>query len=126
MAPMISSTEIAMSTSAIPKRNERRRNPRYPLTAAAEIVDTKSGTKMTAHTSDFSRGGCYIDMFSPLPADTVVKLRLTKWQQTLEAQAKVVYSSVGVGMGLMFGALDAAQRAIVESWLTQLQGAQPC
>lgn len=81
---------------------------------------------MTAHTSDFSRGGCYVDMFSPLPEDTVVKLRLTKWQQTLETQAKVVYSSVGMGMGLMFGAFDAAQRAVVESWITQLCGARAC
>lgn len=123
---MISVAEISRGTSAAPGRIERRRNPRYPFIADVEIVELESGVTMTAHTSDFSRGGCYVDMFSPLPEDTVVKLRLTKWQQTLETQAKVVYSSVGMGMGLMFGAFDAAQRAVVESWITQLCGARAC
>jgi c-di-GMP-binding flagellar brake protein YcgR len=123
---MMEAAETTMGTSVSPKRIERRRNPRYPLVADVEIVDMRSGMKMTAHTSDFSRGGCYVDMLNPLPEDTVVTLRLRKWQQTLETQAKVVYSSAAMGMGLMFGALDAAQRAIVESWLAQLNGVQPC
>ena len=123
---MMSTAEITIGTSAGPGRIERRRNPRYPFRAEVQIVDLESGMTMSAHTSDFSRGGCYVDTFNPLPEDTVVKLRLTKWQQTLETQAKVVYSSVGMGMGLMFGVLDASKQAIVESWLTQLCGAQPC
>lgn len=123
---MMSATEIAISPSVMPKRNERRRDPRYSLTADAEIVDMESGMKMTARTLDFSRSGCYLDMLNPLPADKVVTLRLAKWQQTLETQAKVVHSSAGMGMGLMFGVLDAAQRAIVESWLTQLQEVEVC
>jgi len=123
---MMTVAEITMSTSAAPRRIERRRNPRYPFIADVEILDLESGMTMTAHTSDFSRGGCYVDMLSPLPEHTVVKLRVTKWQQTLETQAKVVYSSVGMGMGLMFGAFDPAQRVIVEGWLTQLSGAPVC
>jgi hypothetical protein len=123
---MMSTAEIAMGPAARPRRIERRRSPSYPFMAEAEIVDVRSGMQLAAHTSDFSLGGCYVDMFNPLPEGTVVKLRLTKWQQTLETQAKVVYSSVGMGMGLMFGALDAAQRAIVESWIGQLSGARPC
>jgi hypothetical protein len=94
--------------------------------AEVEIAELESGTKMTAHTSDFSRGGCYVDMLWPLPQDTVVKLRLTKWRQTLETQARVIHSSVGMGMGLMFGALDAPQRTIVETWLAELSGVQAC
>jgi PilZ domain len=123
---MTSAFEI--TTDSLPGRNltERRRSPRYSFTAEIEIVDPESGTKITARTSDFSRGGCYVDMFSPLPQHAVVKLRLTKWHQTLETQARVVYSSVGMGMGLMFSAFDAAQLAIVETWLTQIRGVQPC
>jgi hypothetical protein len=123
---MMTAVESTTSTSAGPRRFERRRDPRYSFTAAVEVVDAESGTTITARTSDFSRGGCYVDMFSPLPKDTVVKIRVTKWQQTLEMQARVVYSSVGMGMGLMFGVLDAAQQAIIESWLTQLCGVQVC
>jgi PilZ domain len=123
---MMSATEIRMGNSVGPKRIERRRDPRYAFIADIEIVDVESGMTMTGQTSDFSRGGCYVDMFSPMPKNTIVKLRLTKWQQTLETQARVVYSSVGVGMGLMFGVLDAVQRGIVESWLTQICGARVC
>ncbi|HTU34423.1 MAG TPA: PilZ domain-containing protein [Candidatus Acidoferrum sp.] len=123
---MMSAAEMTNGTSAGKTRNERRRSPRYSFTAEVEIVEAVSGTKMTAHTLDFSRGGCYVDMFNPLPANTIVTVRLRKWQQTLETPAKVVYSSVGMGMGLMFGLLDATQRAVVESWLTQLSGAHAC
>ena len=121
---MMSAAEITIGTSAEPGRFERRRNPRYPFMADVEIVDLESATTITARTSDFSRGGCYVDMLNPLPEDTLVRLRVTKWQQTFETQAKVVYSSVGMGMGLMFGALEVTQRAVVERWLTQLCGAQ--
>ncbi len=120
----MSAAEITIANSAGPRLNERRRDPRYAFTAEIDIIDLESGMKITAHTSDFSRGGCYVDMFSPLPKDVVVKVRLTKWQQTLETQATVVYSSIGMGMGLMFGGLDTLQRATVESWLIQLCGLQ--
>jgi hypothetical protein len=123
---MMSATEMTIANSAGPSRSERRRDPRYAFTAEIEIVELQSGVKITAHTSDFSRGGCYVDMFSPLPKDVAVKVRLTKWQQTLETQARVVYSSIGMGMGLMFGVLDAGQRALVETWLTQLCEVQAC
>jgi PilZ domain len=121
---MMSAAEITMGTWAEPKPFERRRNPRYPFMADVEIIDLESATTITAHTSDFSRGGCYVDMLNPLPEDTLVRLRVTKSQQTFETQAKVVYSSVGMGMGLRFGALDMAQRVVLERWLTQLCGAQ--
>ncbi|MGA9883500.1 MAG: PilZ domain-containing protein [Candidatus Acidiferrales bacterium] len=123
---MMSAAKIAISASAGPRQFERRGNPRYHFVAEVEIVDLESATTITARTSDFSGGGCYVDMLSPLPEDTVLKLRVTKWQQTLETQAKVVYSSVGMGMGLMFGVLDAAQQVTIERWLTQLCGAQAC
>lgn len=123
---MMSALETTMDAGAGPRQSERRRDPRYAFTAEIEVVDLQSGVKITAHTSDFSRGGCYVDMFSPLPKDMVVKVRLTKWQQTLETQAHVVYSSIGMGMGLMFGVLDVTQRAIVESWLASLCGVQSC
>jgi hypothetical protein len=123
---MISASESTTNTPPAPKRAERRRSPRYPFAAEIEIVDPESGTRIMARTADFGRGGCYVDMLSPLPQDAVVKLRMTKSHQTLEAQARVAYSSAGMGMGLMFGALDAAQLSVVETWLTELRGVQPC
>ncbi len=122
----MSVADCVMGALPVPGRIEHRSNPRYPFMADVEIIDVESGMTMSAHTSDFSRGGCYVDMFNPLPEDQVVKLRLTKWQQTLETQARVVYSSIGMGMGLMFGSFDASQEAIVENWLALLCGAEAC
>jgi PilZ domain len=123
---MMSTAEIRVANMAEQRANERRRDPRYTFTGEIEIVDLQSGIKVTAHTSDLSRGGCYVDMFSPLPKDVTVQIRLTKWRMTLEAQARVVYSSIGMGMGLMFGSLDLGQEALVENWLTHLKEVQPC
>lgn len=123
---MTSAFEIATNTQSGGMQTERRSSPRYSFTAEVEIIDPESGTKITARTADFSRGGCYVDMFSPLPQHAVVELRLTKWHQTLETQARVVYSSVGMGMGLMFSTFDAIQLGIIESWLRQIRAVQPC
>ncbi len=113
---------IEICTSAAPR--ERRRNVRYEFIAEAEIIDVGSGTTVMARTADLSRGGCYIDMFSPLPEKTVVTLRLTKWRQTLKARAQVAYSTIGMGMGLVFDVLDPMDRATLESWLTQVCATQ--
>jgi PilZ domain len=117
---MISATENAFASAVYAKRFDRRRTPRYAFTADVELVDLESGMALAARTADLSRGGCYVDMFSPLPANRIVKLRLTKWHQTFEALAKVVYSATGMGMGLAFTAADSTQQLIIESWIAKL------
>ena len=62
---MMSLTEVTTCISVAPRRIERRRNPRYAFIAEVEIVELESGMTMTAHTSDFSRGGCYVDYVQP-------------------------------------------------------------
>jgi hypothetical protein len=123
---MMSVVETKIEASARPKTIERRHNPRYAFVADVEIIDAESGITIAAHTSDLSRGGCYVDTFNPFPEHTAVTLRLRKWRETLEARAQVVYSSEGLGMGLMFGVFDTPERAIIEKWLTQLCGARAC
>lgn len=116
---MISTTE-RIKTSNLAKPLDRRRNPRYTFTAEVEVSDPTSGISVRARTADLSWGGCYIDTLSPLAPETVVKVRLTKWERSLEAQAKVVYSATGMGMGLMFVSIDPTQRWTMESWITEL------
>jgi len=41
------------------------------------------------------------------------------------ADAKVVYSKLGMGMGLSFSAIDAENRRILETWTGELSGATP-
>src|SRR6266852_6205232 len=101
---------------------ERRAHARYPFTAGAEVLDARSGARLNARVSDLSRGGCYVDSISPFTVGTEVKLRITKDASSFSSQAKVVYSSVGMGMGLAFTVIEPEQRWILEKWLAELRG----
>jgi c-di-GMP-binding flagellar brake protein YcgR len=121
---MSNTAENAIGSSAEARPLERRRNTRYAFIADVEVLEPKSGMALKGRSADLSRGGCYLDTINPFPPDTLVKLRLTKWDQSFEAQAKVVYSTVGMGMGLMFMAVDREQRWTVEEWINELSRQQ--
>ena len=57
--------------------DERRRAPRYQLIAQAEIVELRSGAKVSARTSDVSLVGCFMNSTHSFPERTKVRLRLT-------------------------------------------------
>jgi PilZ domain len=101
---------------------ERRAHPRYPFTAGAEVLDVRSGTHLNARISDIGRGGCYVDSISPFAVGTEVKIRITRDAHSFSFQAKVVYASVGMGMGLMFTVIEPEQRWMLEKWLAELRG----
>lgn len=104
---------------------DRRTFPRYHFTAAAEALDALHRTRMNARTSDLSKGGCYVDTFSPFPLKTGVKLRLTSEKASFTAEAKVVYSKVGMGMGLQFTSVDPQEMGVLEKWIGELSGTAP-
>jgi hypothetical protein len=104
---------------------ERRTYPRYHFTAAAEALDQGQRTRMNARTSDISKGGCYVDTFSPFPLKTTVKLRLTSERSAFLADATVVSSKIGMGMGLQFTSIDPQQLQVLEKWLGELSGTTP-
>jgi hypothetical protein len=101
---------------------ERRRNLRFPFTATVEAVDNQSGTKVTGRTSDLSLGGCYVDTLSPFPTGTEAKLRIQRGSETFEAQVKVIFSSIGMGMGLAFVSAQPKRFKIFQKWLLELSG----
>lgn len=101
---------------------ERRRYTRYPLTASLEAFEPSSQTRIQGRTADVSRGGCYVDTMNPFPAETRVKMRMTKDQQSFEGQATVVYSVAGMGMGLRFDATEPRQLLTLRKWLGESSG----
>jgi len=99
----MSSANQAEATQGVATSSaERRRNLRFAFTATVEAIETKTGTKVIGRTSDLSLGGCYVDTLSPFPVGTEAKIRIMRDTETFEAQVKVVYSSIGMGMGLAF------------------------
>jgi len=119
---MPNSLEKPVVDSASRAQDERRVYPRYSLSADAEIVESKSRTKMSARVSDLSRMGCYAEMMSPFPLGSQVKIRIMKNKTPFLAQASVAYCAEGMGMGLKFAALEPAQVLMLEKWIRELSG----
>jgi len=57
---------------------------------------------------------------NPLPVGAAVRLQIQRGALVLDVLANVSSRHVGSGMGLVFGEIAGAQRAILESWLNEL------
>jgi PilZ domain-containing protein len=108
-----------------PPVNEKRRSPRYPFASSAEAIDLEASTRLFCRLSDIARNGCYIDTISPFAKDAPVFLTVTKGEQSFKTEAKVVYSMVGMGMGLFFTVTEPEQLTVLGTWLDELGGSSP-
>jgi PilZ domain len=98
---------------------DRRAHPRYEFTAAVDLVSTASGARIETRVRDLSQQGCYVDTDSPFPLQTVADVRITKKAQSFEARARVVYSQISKGMGLVFTAVKPEQLVTLEAWVAE-------
>jgi hypothetical protein len=85
-------------------------------------VESKSGTRLTGRTSDLGLGGCYVDTLSPFPVGSNLHVRIVRKNETFEAQARVVYSANGLGMGLAFVSAQPRQVRLFQRWLLEISG----
>ena len=96
---------------------ERRRFPRFPFIASAEVHEENSGSRLSARISDISATGCYVDTINPLPGGTPVRVKIFNDAQSFEASATVAYSLTHLGMGLSFGEVPPSSRDVLREWL---------
>jgi hypothetical protein len=99
---------------------ERRRHLRIPFTASIEVIESKSGARVTGRTSDVSLGGCYIDTISSFSADSDVLVRIIRNEELFEVRAKVVYVQPGMGMGLVFVSPTPKHVELFQRWLLEI------
>jgi len=104
---------------------EQRSYPRYPLSTSAEVIDRGGNVRITGRTCDIAKKGCYVDTISPFAPKSTVALKITRDCQSFETEATVVYSQVGMGMGLSFTTTESEQLRMLESWLSELSGEEP-
>jgi hypothetical protein len=104
---------------------ERRRVPRYPFIAMAEIVDEKENARVASRVSELSRHGCYVEMLNPFPEGTNVLIEIYTETEFLEAHATVAYLEPKQGMGLTFGEMPTYFSGILNKWLVQANGPKP-
>jgi hypothetical protein len=101
---------------------EKRSCPRYPFSPAVEALDLQSDLRIKGRLADISRNGCYVDTINPFVKDAPVTLTISRDNQSFKTQAKVVYSKMGMGMGLLFTTAEPDQLRVLGSWLNELNG----
>jgi len=102
-------------------QHERRRTPRYPFSAIAEIVDQQEDLRVQSQVRDLSSGGCYVETPDPLPPGKNVIVEIYTDNEFLESHATVAFSESHHGMGLCFGVMQPYFAAILHAWLAQAE-----
>jgi len=102
--------------------SERRGWVRFPFTAAAEIAELHSETRVVGRCSDLGSGGCYIDTLSPFAVGSAVRVRIERDLLEFQAEATVTYALASMGMGLVFTGIKAEDRGVLHSWIAELSG----
>lgn len=119
---LLNKTKYGEAPRAPAEPVEKRSCPRYPFSPAVEALDLQADTRIMGRLSDISRNGCYVDTINPFAKDAPVTLTISRDNQSFKTQAKVVYSKMGMGMGLLFTTAEPEQLRVLGSWLNELSG----
>ncbi len=115
----------AIANSVEVLETERRGTSRHMFTAAAEVIELKSGARFSTRTTDLGPGGCFVDCTCPFPAGSNVRVTLQKSKTTFQTGGTVVYSQNGLGMGIAFEDQEESQRLALAEWLREITGESP-
>ncbi len=108
-----------------PKQDERRQVPRHTINADSQVEEPRVQAVINGRMTDLGMGGCYVDAMMTFPVGTQVVVRLTREDLTFEANATIVYSKPGLGMGLAFMEMEVAHREFLARWVEELAGNSP-
>ena len=103
---------------------ERRRTPRYPFVAVAELIDAKSQTQLSTRVTELSLHGCYFDTINPFPSGALILVKIVSDLVFFEAAGLVVYSRPNLGMGVTFQKVHPYFLAVLQGWLLQAEKAR--
>jgi hypothetical protein len=109
---------------SVGKRDERRKVPRYPVNSDSEVEEPRVHAKIKGRMTDLGLGGCYVDAIVTFPIGTEVHIRMAREDLDFEADATVVFSKPGLGMGLEFTNLTGADRRYLSKWVDELSGVE--
>jgi hypothetical protein len=96
---------------------ERRRTPRYPFQAFAEIKKDGSAAPVTTSVTELSLHGCFILRSNPFPQGTSFHIKIFTDTEFFESRATVVYSQPEHGMGVTFLDIRSAYAAVLRQWI---------
>jgi hypothetical protein len=81
---------------------DRRAYPRMKTNNSIELYAASQAAPIRAKATDLSLGGCFVEMSMPLEKGSAVKIALWIQDYKLWANAKVITSTPGFGVGLQF------------------------
>ena len=96
--------------------NERRRAPRYPLIAAAEIIEPRTNLRLRGRTADLSLVGCYVELRNALPVGTEIKVQIIHNDVIFAALGVIAWRQPNT-IRIKFTDVQLDQHEILEKWL---------
>ncbi len=99
-AVVATATDAPDELLAEPAGQERRLFPRHACRIEARVSTQDDAIRLPGKITDISLGGCYVDMLSPLPVKTAVKLSFQHDDATLRLTGVVRLSQMALGMGV--------------------------
>jgi hypothetical protein len=99
---------------------EKRSHVRYVCDGGVEVRTEGTSTGFWGTLTDISLGGCYVQTFSPLPAGTMLNMRVQTKSVEFNCVGSVQASHPGVGMGIVFSHFPEGQQQHLEALIKQL------
>jgi PilZ domain len=98
-------------------QQDRRRTPRYPFVATAEVIDESTKTSISTRVSELSLYGCYLDVAQPLERGTEILVKINSEGRYFEGRGKVVYAVPNQGVGVCFHDVRHQFVVVLKEWL---------
>jgi PilZ domain len=101
---------------------ERRRSPRFQCSGSVELQPKDGSAHMWGALTDISLHGCYVEMPTTFPTDTLVTLNVEMLGIRFSAPAKVRVTYPSLGMGMCFTGIKPEQQTQLQQMLRAVAG----
>lgn len=95
---------------------DRRRTPRYPFVATAEVINPGATAGVSARVTELSLNGCFIEMPNPPSKGATLVTKIYSEGKFFEAPGTVVYSMPN-GFGVSFHEVRPQFVHVLKQWL---------
>ncbi len=99
--------------------DERRRTPRYPFAATAELIQKDAKAGISAKIIELSLYGCFVEMPDPLEKGTAIFLKVYSNGKFFESYGVVVYAHPAQGIGVCFQNVNPHYLMVLKQWLIE-------
>ena len=97
--------------------DERRRTPRFPFIATAEILEKGTVATSPARVTELSLYGCYVETTGSFEKGAQLLLKVYADGKYFESHGAVLYSQPGQGMGVGFQNVNPHYLTVLKMWL---------